>query len=111
MNTMTKDGQRNLRLESIYHAMEATFGAVRERIINGVQATNGDVEAIVNFLAVQIVRTPKFRSYWRMSGQETHEAQLCAITDPETREAVRETLRNIVTNHQQLLSLAAFRRH
>ena len=108
MNTMTKDGQRNLRLESIYHAMEATFGAVRERIIDGVQATNDDVEAIVNFLAAQIVRTPKFRSYWRMSEQETHEAQLFAITDPETRAALHKTVRNIVDNQKQILSLFSF---
>ena len=105
---MTKYGRRNLRLESIYHAMEAAFGTVRERIIRGVQASNADMEAIVNFVAVQIVRTPKFRSYWQMSGLEAHEAQLCAITDRETAVAMRETVRNIVTNHQQVLSLLSF---
>ena len=108
MNTMTMNGLRNLRLESIYHAMEATFGAVRERIIDGVQATNDDVEAIVSFLSVQIVRTPKFRSYWRMIGHETQKAQLPAITDPETRAAMSETVFNVISNQQQILSLFSF---
>ena len=110
MNTMTMNGLRNLRLESIYYAMEATFGALRERIIDGVQATNDDVEAIVNFLSVQIVRTPKFRSYWRMIGHETQKAQLSAITDPETRAALSETVFNVISNQQQILSLFSFQK-
>ncbi len=108
INTMTKCGQRNLRLESICHAVEAAFGSVRERIINGVQASNADVEAIVNFVAVQMVRTPKFRSFWSLSGLETHEAQLSSITDRNTAAAIRETVGNIVTNHKQILSLFSF---
>lgn len=76
MNTMTKDGERNLRLESIYHAMETSFGAVRERVLSGTQATTDDIVTVVSFVAAQMVRTPKFRSYWCLIGQETREAQL-----------------------------------
>ena len=54
------------------------------------------------------VRTPKFRSYWRKSGHETQEAQLSASTDPETRAALSETVFNVISNQQQILSLFSF---
>ena len=108
MNTMTKNGTRNLRLESIYHAMETSFGAVRAKIISGLQATAVDIDAVVHFVAAQMVRTLKFRGYWRLVGQDEREAQRSVIDDPAIRAAMANTVQNLDTNYQQILSLVAF---
>ncbi len=108
MNTMMKNGIRNLRLESVYHAMETSFGAIRGKIISGLQATDEDIDAIVHFVAAQMVRTPKFRGYWRFTDQEKREEQLLAIIDPVIRTAMENIIRNIDSKNQQILSLLAF---
>jgi hypothetical protein len=108
MNTMIKAGTRNLWLESIYHAMETSFGTVRAKIISGLQATDEDIHAVVHFVAAQMVRTPKFRSYWRPVGEDDRGAHLSAIDDPAIRTALSDTIQNIDLNHQQILSLLAF---
>ena len=108
MNTMTKDGTRNLRLESVYHAMETSFGAVRGKILSGLQTTAEDIDATVHFVAAQMVRTPKFRSYYHLTGQEERRAQLSGIDDPAIRAAMARTVGHIEANHRQVLSLLAF---
>ena len=108
MNTMTKNGVRNLRLESIYHAMETSFGAVRAKIFAGQPPVEKDLEAIVCFVAAQMVRTPKFRRYWRPVPLEDQKEQLLKIADLSIRAALETTSRNINSNHQQILSLMAF---
>lgn len=108
MNTMIKDGIRNLLLESIYHAIETSFGVVRSKILSGLQATGEDIDAIVHFVAAQMVRTPKFRSYWRTTGCNERETQLAVIDDPAIRTALESAVQNIDANLQQMLSLLAF---
>ena len=110
MNTMTRDGLRNLRLESVYHAMETGFGAVRAKITAGEPATDADPGGVVHFVAAQIVRTPKFRDSWRFAATEDHAAQLAEIADPAARAAVGRVLADVAANQPQILCLAAFPR-
>lgn len=108
MNTISKGGLRNLRLESIYHSMETSFGAVRAKIISGHQATDSDLDAVVDFTAAQIVRTPKFRASWQISTDEDHAEKLARIADADTRLAMENTLATIWANRFQALCLLAY---
>ena len=105
---MTKDGQRNLQLESLYHSIETEFGKVREKIVSGRQPAGTDLHAVVAFVAAQLVRTPKFRGSGRLVFQGDREAQLAEITDQSTRIAVEKTLATIIANGPQILGLHVF---
>ena len=107
MNTMHKDGQRNLRLESLYHTIETDFGNVKDKIVSGRQPVESDLQAVVTFVAAQLTRTPKFRGSGRFAPDGDHESQLATITDPLERAAVERTLANIVANSPQILCFAA----
>ncbi len=107
INTMRREGQRNLRLESMYHSIETDFGNVKDKIVSGRQPIESDVQAVITFVAAQLTRTPKFRGSRRFTPDGDHEMQLATITDPLERAAVEQTLANIVANGSQILSLAA----
>ena len=110
MNTMTRDGLRNLRLESIYHAMETGFGAVRARILSGAQPTHGDIDAVIEFVASQIVRTPKFQGSWRFLDPSELAATVAGLPDGEARRAVGECLAGLWAKRFQALCLLAYPR-
>ena len=110
MNTMTRDGLRNLRLESIYHAMETGFGAVRALILNGAQSSHGDIDAVIEFVALQIVRTPKFRDSWRFLDPLELDATVAGIPEGEARRAVGECLAGLWASRFQALCLLAYPR-
>jgi hypothetical protein len=59
MNTMTRDGERNLLLESFYGQIETAFGKAKDKIVSGSPPIESDLEAIVGFVAAQLVRTPE----------------------------------------------------
>jgi hypothetical protein len=61
MNTLIKGDKRNLALEALYGDIETDFGKVKDKIASGVQPLDKDIEAVVCFVAAQMVRTPKFR--------------------------------------------------
>jgi len=105
MNTMTRDGLRNLRLESIYHATEAIFGAALGNVISGVQLVDSDIEAVVLFTAAQMVRTPKFRDQWKFSPDREIEEKVNRILDRHVKLIFQETLLNFMNNKYQALSL------
>lgn len=107
MNTMRKGEQRNLSLETMFHSIETNFGNVKDKIASGTQPIESDLQAVVDFVAAQLVRTPKFRGSWRFAAQGDHEAQLATLTDPLERTAIEDTLANIVGNSSQILSFYA----
>jgi hypothetical protein len=109
MNTMSKDGQRNLLLENLYQRFETSFGNIKDRLVSGTPLTNDDQGAIVDFVAAQLVRTPKFRKEWKLHAAGDHEAQLATISDPVLRVGVEQTLVNICNNQFQLLSFPALK--
>jgi hypothetical protein len=104
MNTMTRDGERNLLLESFYGQIETAFGKVKDKIVSGSPPIESDLEAIVGFVAAQLVRTPKFRDGWQFRAGD-HQAQLEAIRDALLGSDIERVLTIILTNNTQLLSL------
>ena len=110
MNTMNKGGVRNLRLESIYHSMETSFGNVRAKVVNGEQVNDSDLDAVVNFIAAQIVRTPKFRSYWSALVDMDQETRSATISDTRLRQTFEDALAALWANRFQALCLVAFPR-
>ena len=92
LNTLKMDGLRNLRSEAIYQAVEACFGKVRSRIVNGLEGSQEDIDAIVHFAAAQIVRAPKFRRYWRFTGPNQGERAMLEIGDPTLRDSLEKNL-------------------
>lgn len=103
---MTKEGIRNLRLESLYQATEARFGAAVGKIVSGVRPVDSDIEAVVLFTAAQMVRTPKFRDQWRFATREELEAQLAPF--PTLKITLSDFLAALNENRLQLLSLVTF---
>lgn len=111
MNTMTKDGLRNLSLENLYQRFETSFGNIKSKMISGTPLDGrGDLEAIDAFVGTQLVRTPKFRDRWRFEVVGDHEAQLADITDHDLRDGLRKTLSHISANQRQLLCFFTFQR-
>jgi hypothetical protein len=108
LNTMTKLGLRNLSLERLYSRFESRFetkfGANRAKIESGAQPAYDDLDAIITFVAAQVIRTPKFRGAWQFNTIGDHKAQTAAIADPALQAGVEETLRHIKDNQRQLLS-------
>jgi hypothetical protein len=107
MNTLIKGGERNLALEAIYAQIETAFGKVKDKIVSGAEPVDKDIEAVVCFVAAQMVRTPKFRVGWSLAPPSDHQAQLDAISDPELRGAVERTTATLVENGQKIVSLLA----
>lgn len=107
MNTLTKDGQRNLNLEALYHRFETAFGNIKSKVVSGTPLSNSDHEAIVAFVAAQLIRTPKFRGRWQFRSVGDHEGQLETISDPLLRSGIKKTLADIAKNSSQLLSFSA----
>jgi Protein of unknown function (DUF4238) len=108
MNTLTKNDLRNLRLESIYHSLETSFGIVRAKIFSGDRPTKGDLDCVVDFIAAQIVRTPKFRSSRKISIDGDQEAKLAEIGDLQTRLAAEKSFANVWANRFPTLCLMAY---
>jgi hypothetical protein len=103
MNTLVKGGQRNLALESAYARIESAFGKVKDKIVSGVQPVDQDIEAIVCFVAAQMVRTSKFRAGWQLVRRDEGD-QLASITDPELRSAIEAITATILANDTKLIS-------
>jgi len=108
MNTLVKDGVRNLLLENLYQGFETAFGAIRTRLFAGAAITQNEHSAIVNFVSAQLIRTPKFRGRWeQLKLVGDLESELSKISDLALREAARLTLKNLLLNQNQILCLSS----
>jgi len=107
MNTLTKGAERNLALEALYGQIETAFGKVKDKIVSGVQPVDKDIEAVVSFVAAQLVRTPKFRVGWNLRPPSDHQAQLDAISDRTLRSAIETTIATVTANGPKIISFAA----
>lgn len=107
MNTLTKGTERNLALEALYGQIETAFGKVKDKIVSGVPPVDKDIEAVISFVAAQLVRTPKFRVGWNLLLPRDHQARLDAISDPTLRSAIETTIATFTANGPKIISLAA----
>lgn len=107
VNTLAKGGERHLGVEAAYELIETAFGNAKRKIITGVEPTNEDIQAVVCFVAAQMVRTPKFRSGWQLVSDDTRRKRFEAIEEVELRSAIEKTTTTVIENGTKIVSLLA----
>jgi Protein of unknown function (DUF4238) len=111
MNTLNRDGERNLLLENAYQKYETSFGIIKNRLFSGSPLTQDDHSAIVAFVSIQMIRTPKFRSMWgELEVIEASRVELAKIEDVKLKGELEKVIFDLKVNQNPLLSIASLPR-